>query len=157
MLYYNYNSRSLSSKGCRFTYNTFANQSWMPSNYFKISLTELVLKTTSKENSIIKKYDRLADCHFHKPESLLPCSIPNLQFHRLSSNIDNFRTELYTDGMTWILLNWKGKMKINTERTEKGFRKGEGYCYTVRQQDCTSVIWVTTQFIDNVEYISLVF
>ena len=48
-------------------------------------------------------------------------------------------------------------MKINTERKEKGFRKGEGYCYTVRQQDCTSVIWVPTQFIDNVEYISLVF
>lgn len=48
-------------------------------------------------------------------------------------------------------------MKINTERTEKGFRKGEGYYYTVRQQDSTSVIWVPTQFIDNVEYISLVF
>lgn len=35
-------------------YSTFATQSWMPSNYVIRSLTELVLNTTNKENSINK-------------------------------------------------------------------------------------------------------
>lgn len=39
------------------------------------------------------------------PKPFLSSCIPNLQLHRLASDIHNFRTELYTDSMARILFN----------------------------------------------------
>ena len=42
----------------------------------------------------------------YSPEPFLSSSIPNLQFYRLPSNVHNFRTKLYSDGVARILFNY---------------------------------------------------
>lgn len=81
--------------------------------------TEIKDAVDTWDKSVMVIVCLLSNIRMSLPESLLTSSVPNLQFDRLSTNIDDPGTKLHTDGVVGVLFN----CNMNTEKRVKNWRQ----------------------------------